>query len=62
MCLHGRGKVSHFLNRLLHELIGFVQAIILTLLVCRVNLFFTVSQISLKMISFYYEVKIGNMN
>jgi len=39
MCLHGRGKVSHFLNRLLHELTGFVQAIILTVLVCRVNLF-----------------------
>lgn len=52
MNLRGRGKVSDFLNRLLHELIGFVQAIFLTVL----------SQISLKIISFYYGVKIGKIN
>jgi len=39
MYLCGRGKVSDVLYRLLHELIGFVQATILTVLVCTVNCF-----------------------
>jgi hypothetical protein len=35
---HGRGKISHFINRLLHEFLGLAPAIILTVLFYKVNI------------------------
>ena len=39
VCWHGTGRISSCLNRLLHEVLGSAQAIILRILFCKVRIF-----------------------
>jgi hypothetical protein len=61
MYLHGRGNMSNFMNRFLHEFLDLTPTIILTTLQSEYH--FIVGGITPKNYSiFHYEVDIGKIN
>jgi hypothetical protein len=60
---HETGKICKFLNRLLHGVLGHSPTIILTIFVCKVNIFPLWDELSQKNYSIlYYRVKISEIH
>jgi hypothetical protein len=49
MYSHGRAKISNFLNRLLHEFLGLMPAINLTIFFCKKNTFLLFDELPKKL-------------
>jgi hypothetical protein len=63
MCSHGRVKISNLLSRLLHEFIVLTPAINVTTVLCIMNIFLLIDELSPQNYSLlHYQVKIGKLN
>jgi hypothetical protein len=51
--LHGRERISNFLNILLHEVLGCAPALILTVFYCKVKLFTLLEELPPKNIPYF---------
>jgi hypothetical protein len=49
---HGTGKISSFLNRLLHEVLGCAPTIIMMIFFCNVNIFLLLDEFPPKIIPY----------
>jgi hypothetical protein len=50
---HGTGKISNFLNRLLHGVLGCAPTIILMIFFCKVNIFPLLEELPQKIIPYF---------
>jgi hypothetical protein len=53
MYWHGTGKISNFLNRLLHGVLGYAPTIILMIFFCKVNIFPLLEELPKKIIPYF---------
>jgi hypothetical protein len=51
--MHGTGKMSNFLNILVHEVLGCAPAIILTICYCKVKIFLLLEELPQKIIPYF---------